>query len=129
MCRTVTAGILVFIAAAIAGPAPAAVAGADGARFAAALLAGHARAPALHGTGVLTQAASAGCSTHLAAGREDWTIDWKAASISPASTASTLKILLDRNNPDQEFWLRIGTPAEGKIALSAAMHLIQACAG
>lgn len=126
MIRTV---LLLLAAALGAAPAAATAPGADGARFAAALLAGKARVPALNGTGALTAATSTGCTTHLVAGREDWTIDWKAASISPASTATTLKILLDRNNPDQEFWLRIGNPAQGRIARTAGSGLIGACAG
>ncbi len=102
---------------------------AEGAHLDAALIAGQARAPAMQGTGRLTKVSTIGCSTHLIAGKEDWTIDWKAASVNPASTPKVLKVLMDRNQPDQEFWITFGVPAQGRIAKAASEQLILNCNG
>lgn len=98
----------------------------EGARFDAAILAGHAQAYAIAGLRSVTKAVTTGCATHLISGKEDWTIDWRSATIDDESSPSNLDVTM--GSPDNVFSLKFGDRTKLGAARLAGRHLGAACA-
>lgn len=100
---------------------------AEGARFDAAVIAGHAQAYGIAGPMTVARATTVGCTTHLLSGKEDWTIDWTSASIDDESSASDLDVTMGR--PDAVFVLHFVDRTKLSAARLAGRHLAAGCSG